>query len=73
MIMEELELTKPYITLGQFLQVVGYAQSGAEAKFVVKELAILVNGDPENRRGRKLYATDVVSLADKKWMLIDGD
>ena len=67
--MEELELKKEFITLGQFLQVEDFAESGAAAKIKVKELAILVNGQAENRRGRKLYATDVVEIEDRKFLI----
>jgi len=60
--MKELKLKKEFITLGQFLQVEDFADSGAEAKKRVKELVILVNGKKEDRRGRKLYASDVVEV-----------
>ena len=61
--MKELELKREFITLGQFLQVEDFAASGAEAKKIVKELDIRVNGEREDRRGRKLYGEDVVCVA----------
>jgi len=39
-----------------------FIQSGGEAKFAVKSLKINVNGEQENRRGRKLYAGDVIDI-----------
>lgn len=39
-----------------------FIQSGGEAKFAVKSLAIKVNQEQENRRGRKLYAGDVIEI-----------
>jgi len=67
--MEELELNKEFITLGQFLQVTDFVASGAEAKIKVKEMAILVNGQTEERRGRKLYASDTVEVAGRKFLI----
>jgi ribosome-associated protein len=54
-----------YITLGQLLKMTNIISSGAEAKTAVKEMMIFVNGQKEDRRGRKLYPGDVVDV-DKK-------
>lgn len=51
------------ITLGQLIKVLGLVSSGAEVKEFLAREAILVNGEPENRRGRKLYHGDVVTIA----------
>ena len=51
-----------YITLQQFLKLKDIASSGGEAKYLVKELDILVNGEKEDRRGRKLYPGDEVVI-----------
>ena len=67
--MEELILKKDFITLGQFLQVAEFADSGAQAKSLVKQLAIFINQQPENRRGRKLYAGDVLSIAGREFLI----
>lgn len=53
--MKKIKINTEYITLGQFLKIVDIASSGGEAKYLVKELEITVDDDPENRRGRKLY------------------
>ncbi|CAM4124138.1 RNA-binding S4 domain-containing protein [Erysipelothrix inopinata] len=50
----------PYITLGQFLKVNDYVSSGGEAKHLIHTFSIQVNGEDDNRRGRKLYPGDVV-------------
>jgi len=50
------------ITLGQALKAANLAGSGGEAKLLVQEGAVLVNGEPETRRGRRLGAGDVVEL-----------
>lgn len=50
------------ITLGQFLKLAEVIQSGGMAKWFLSEHSILVNGEPENRRGRKLYVGDLVEI-----------
>lgn len=66
----KIKVTKEYITLGQLLKLADIIQSGGEAKYVVKELHILVNDVCENRRGRKLYAGDHVVVEDKYIQLV---
>lgn len=58
----KIEIKTPYITLGQLLKVADIIQSGGEAKMAVKTLRITVNGEAENRRGRKLYPEDVICV-----------
>ena len=58
----EFKIKNEFITLGQLLKACDFISSGAQAKFAVKELEISVNGDPEDRRGRKLYAGDTVVI-----------
>ena len=58
----DIKITSEYITLGQLLKMTDFIQSGGEAKFAVKSLALKVNQEQENRRGRKLYAGDVIEI-----------
>lgn len=51
------------IRLGQFLKLANLIESGAEAKIVLAEGLVAVNGEPEDRRGRQLAIGDVVELA----------
>ena len=67
--MEEITLKKPHITLGQLLQVCGVADSGAQAKILVKELTIRVNEEVENRRGRKLFVGDLVTIESQQVLI----
>lgn len=53
--MSEVKISSEYITLGQFLKYVGIIDSGFLAKLYLNENYALVNGEKENRRGRKLY------------------
>ena len=58
----KIKITTEYITLGQLLKIGDFISSGGEAKFAVKELDIEVNGEKENRRGRKLYPKDHIVI-----------
>lgn len=59
------KISTEYITLGQLLKMTDIISSGAQAKFAVKELKILVNGENEDRRGRKLYPGDIINVENK--------
>ncbi|WP_425490016.1 RNA-binding S4 domain-containing protein [Nocardioides perillae] len=50
------------IRLGQFLKLADLVETGAEAKPVVAEGLVRVNGEVETRRGRQLVVGDVVEL-----------
>jgi ribosome-associated protein len=50
------------IRLGQFLKLANLVESGAEARPVIADGAVLVNGEVETRRGRQLVKGDVVTL-----------
>ena len=63
------KITTEYITLQQFLKFSGIAQTGGEAKIMVKEIEIFVNGEKENRRGRKLYPGDTVKVDGKTFVV----
>ncbi|NGQ96550.1 S4 domain-containing protein YaaA [Brevibacillus sp. SYP-B805] len=51
-----------YIALGQFLKLADVIDTGGMAKAFLAEVPIKVNGERENRRGRKLYPEDVVEI-----------
>lgn len=52
------------ITLGQALKLSGIVGTGGEAKLLIQDGEVLVNGETETRRGRKLYTGDVVEVAE---------
>ena len=64
-----IQLKTPYITLGQLLKITDWISSGGEAKTAVKTLKISVNGEREDRRGRKLYPGDTVNIEGKSYTL----
>jgi ribosome-associated protein len=53
-------------TLGQALKVASIVGSGGEAKVLIQAGEVLVNGEVETRRGRKLQAGDVVEVGDER-------
>ena len=55
-----LRLVGPYIKLGQASKAAGLVGSGIDAKMVITEGQVLVNGNVEVQRGKKLYDGDVV-------------
>ena len=54
------KIQSDFITLTQFLKMQGFAATGGQAKQLVLEMQIYVNGEREKRRGRKLYPGDIV-------------
>lgn len=59
--MSKIVLREDYIKLGQALKAVNLVESGVEAKIVILEGKVKVNGQVELQRGKKLYEGDVVS------------
>jgi ribosome-associated protein len=55
-------ITTDYIKLDSFLKGVNVVGSGGEAKIIIAEGQVRVNGETELRRGRKLYPGDRVAL-----------
>ena len=60
--METIYLRDEFIKLGQALKAAGFVDSGVEAKEVIQQGLVVVNGEIDTRRGRKLYEGDVVSF-----------
>lgn len=57
-------LRTDFITLGQLLKAAHIVGGGGEAKALLAEGGVRINGEEDNRRGRKLRSGDVVVLAD---------
>jgi ribosome-associated protein len=53
------------IRLGQLLKLSGIAGTGADAKALLLDHGVSVNGEPETHRGRQLHRGDVVSVGDE--------
>ena len=57
-----MKINSEYIKLDSFLKLVNEAGSGGEAKILIAEGLVSVNGAPESRRGRKLRPGDKVGI-----------
>lgn len=60
--MQVIKLREDYIKLGQALKAAGLVDSGVEAKEMILQGLVAVNGEIDTRRGRKLYAGDRVDF-----------
>ncbi len=61
----EYKLFDDYITLQALLKETGIIQSGGAIKTFLSEYPVLFNGEPENRRGKKLRVNDRISFPDQ--------
>jgi len=72
--MKQIKISTEFVTLGQFLKLANLIQTGGEAKFYLKENKVTVDGEEDNRRGRKLYSGNIVEVENqtfeivKKWL-----
>lgn len=60
--MEQVTIRDDFIKLGQALKVAGLVESGVDAKVVIQDGLVQVNGAVETQRGKKLYEGDVVQF-----------
>lgn len=60
--MEKIFIKDEFIKLGQLLKLAGLVGSGVDAKFLIQDGEVLVNGEVETRRGKKIYPGDVVEF-----------
>lgn len=58
----EISISSEYITLGQFLKFADIVHSGGEAKEFLARVYAKVNGEQDNRRGRKLRPSDKIEI-----------
>ena len=60
--MQEIKLRDEFIKLGQALKAAGLVGSGVDAKLVIQDGLVKVNGETEVQRGTKLYDGDMVTF-----------
>ena len=70
--MEKIILREEYIKLGQALKAMNLVESGVEAKIVIVNGEVKVNGETEYQRGKKLRAGDVIEYNGEK-VLVSED
>lgn len=68
--MQAVMISDDFIKLGQALKLAGMVGSGVEAKFVIQDGEVMVNGEVETRRGKKIYANDTISYNGEEVVII---
>ncbi len=68
--MEQIKLRDEYIKLGQAIKAAGLVESGVEAKIEIQDGNVLVNGEVEYQRGKKLYDGDIVEFNNQKIKIV---
>ena len=63
-------ISTPYIELDKLLKWENITASGGEARWLISEGQVLVNGELELRKRRKLYPGDVVAVLGKKFRIV---
>ena len=64
--MESIKIKDEFIRLGQLLKLAGFCDSGVDAKFVIQDGFVKVNGEVETQRGKKLHDGDIVEFENKQ-------
>ncbi|MFA9271104.1 MAG: RNA-binding S4 domain-containing protein [Baekduiaceae bacterium] len=70
--MRDVTIRGDVIRLGQLLKLAGIADSGGEARFLLEDGTVQVNGEPEHRRGRQLHDGDGVACGDETLRVVAG-
>jgi len=68
----EVPIRGEMIRLGNLLKLAGVVDSGGEAKAFLASTEVLVNGEPDNRRGRQLHPGDEVRAGEAWLRLVAG-
>jgi ribosome-associated protein len=61
----EIPIRGDVIRLGELLKLAGVVATGGEAKHLLASTEVLVNGEPDNRRGRQLHVGDEVRVGEE--------
>ena len=64
--MDIIKLRDEYIKLGQAIKAANLVGSGVEAKFVIQDGLVKVNGEVELQRGKKLYDGDIIEFENEQ-------
>ena len=71
--MRDVAIRGDMIRLGQLLKLADVVDSGGELKALLAEVEVLVNGEPDNRRGRQLHDGDVVRVAGEELRVVAAE
>ena len=68
--MKNVSIKTEYIELQQLLKMENYISSGGQAKYFLLENNVFVNGEEENRRGRKLRVGDIILIDKEEYKIV---
>lgn len=68
--MTEVKINTPFIKLEQFMKFCGACDTGGEAKLLIQNGNVHVNGEVCTMRGKKLYNGDIISLDGKEYRCV---
>lgn len=60
--MEEIKISSEFIKLDQLLKFSNLVENGADAKYLVQNGFVKVNGEVETRRGKKLFGDEIIEV-----------
>lgn len=67
--MEKVKITTEYIKLEQMMKLAGIVGRGSDAKQIILDGAVTVNGNIELQRGKKLRPGDIVEFDGMKYVI----
>ena len=70
--MEPISITTEYIRLDSLLKLIGAVDTGGQAKVLIQEGQVQVNGETCSMRGKKLFPGDTVSLLGRSYQVAKG-
>lgn len=70
--MKEILISKEPVELYKILKFEGIVTSGGEAKVLINDGQVLVNGLPETRKRRKMMSGDIIEFMNEKYELVLG-
>ncbi|GMA67322.1 hypothetical protein GCM10025884_09490 [Leuconostoc gelidum subsp. gelidum] len=70
---KNIKITTEYITLTQLLKEENIISSGGQAKYYLMDFPVLLNGETENRRGKKLYNHDEITVDGENYVISLAD
>ena len=68
--MNEVSINTEFIKLDSFLKWVGAVSLGSEAKMIIQDGEVLVNGEVCTQRGRKLRSGDIISIENESFKIV---
>ncbi len=71
--MNEIKIHTEYITLGQLLKLTSLVSSGGEVKHFLSNNLIFINNEKDERRGRKIYPNDLVTVLNKTYKIVKNE